>query len=195
LEQLTDELARQKYAGDSYDDLENNPIANQILAIANKSIPYCLPFVKKQLVEHPDVKVRHTMLSSLLFLANKGDAQEVGFVYDLSSAELLIDRLVAEKDPKVQSLVVGTLSVYDHSGALSPEQKKRVLEGLLPLVDSANAELRIIAVSVLLNIFPEQYKVIEQRLDNKDFYLGGYELGIRQQVKEAKAKKTKTTRP
>jgi hypothetical protein len=191
LEKLIDQLAREEYAGETYNGLEDNPIANQILMIATRSNPYCLPFVRKQLAEHPDAKVRHTMLSTLQFLAGKGDAEELGFVYDLSSADLLLDRLADEKDPKVQSLVVGILSVYAHSGGLSSEQKKRFLKGILPHVDSTNTELRITAVVILLDIFPEQYEVIEQRLNNKDFYLGGYEIGTRRQVKEAKAKKQK----
>lgn len=163
-----------------------------ILNIGIKCCPYSLPVIKKHMLHNPDPGVRYVMSQVLQFLA-RGNGPQEAFIRDTSSIDLLIDRLADEKNVWVLEINLGSFHEYSSAGDLTPQQKKRLLDGILRLLDSAEPRIRVAAAYALINNFPEHCNLIEERINRKDFYAVGIIVDIQKRIGKIKAPDAKPT--
>jgi hypothetical protein len=186
LEEAICALSKEKVS--SLSELEFSKSGRKVSSIGIACCPYSLPVLKRHLAGNPDPGVRYVISLTLQFLAGKEYSEEMGFIPDLSSADLLIDRLAEEKDSRVLVKNLGTFHLYSSSGCLTTEQKKRLFDRIMTLVDSEEQVIRTAAAYALLNSFPDHCDVIEKRLAQMNFYADGKDTGILVKIKEVKAK-------
>jgi hypothetical protein len=175
----------------SFAELSTTHCGRAILSIGIKCIPHSLPVLKNHLEHNPDPKVRYVICQALLFLASKDNAQEIGFIPDFSSVNLIIDRLADEKNAKILVLNLMTSSWYIHANVLTSDQKQRLLDKYMALLDATDMDLRMNAAYALINNFPDRYDMIEERVARKDFYDENIAKDLLIRIKEIKGAKRK----
>ena len=168
MEKAIDALSKEKSL--SFFQLRFTSSGEKISNLGVKGIPCSLPVIKKHLAEDPNPGVRYMMAEVLLTLARKRDAPEVGLVVDFSSADLLVEQLAKERNAQVLGSLLRVISLYSAAGALAPEQRKWLLEVIMPHVDAADPGVRFAALWAFPCCFPDHDEVIEERLNRKDFY-------------------------
>ena len=168
LEKAIDALSKEKSF--SFFQLQFTGSGEKISNLGVKGIPCSLPVIKKHLAEDPNPGVRYMMAEILSTLGRKRDAGEIGLWVDFSSADLLIEQLAKEKDAWVLGSLLSAISLYSAAAALTPEQRKQLLELIMPHVDATNPMVRSAALWAFPCCFPDHDEIIEERLNRKDFY-------------------------